>query len=354
MGVEVQKFSNENLEAVKKLVSEMFSPESFGVVEQAMKNPLIKQYPDVALGEVAVKDDKPTSFRMAVLRRLYFGQRPILGVVGSTLCSRKGTPGALLLGLLRKNTASRGGSEIFFTNTSCAASGKLNRAVGVKGLGPETCASDHVAVVRPFAAVIYLIRKALKLGVRRVPMPSVDKSFSASIDGLTIERTNTIDKKLLDGFWEEYLNSNKGLVCSRNGEEVSWMFADRLKEGRVIMLHAMHGNSLVGYVFIDFSSEGAARILDIIALDNDHAILEALLKGCCKFIKKCTKHFLFKIAGYPAGHGKVFEKVFKFKRPFGYNPCLYKFEKGHEIEFDRMVSADSWFFGPYDGDLAMC
>ena len=48
MGVEVQKFSNENLEAVKKLVSEMFSPESFGVVEQAMKNPLIKQYPDVS------------------------------------------------------------------------------------------------------------------------------------------------------------------------------------------------------------------------------------------------------------------------------------------------------------------
>lgn len=353
MATEIQNLSSENLEAVRGLVAEMFSPESFAIVEQAMRNPLLREYPDIPIGEVAIKDEKPASFRMAVLRRLYFGQKPILGVVGSTLCSRKGTPGALLLGLLRKNTASRGGSEIFFTNTSCEASGKLNRAVGVKGLGPETCASDHVAVVRLFAAAIYFIRKALKHGVRKVPMPRADKNFSVSIDGLTIIRSNTIDQKTLDGFWEKYLNSNKGLVCSRTGTEVSWMFADRLKDGSIIMLQATKKDSLVGYVFLKFDSEGAARVLDIIALNNDHITLGALLKGCAKFMKKCSKHFLLKIAGYPAGHGKVFERYFKFKRPFGYNPCLYKFEKGHEIDFGNMISADSWFFGPYDGDLAM-
>ena len=78
-----------------------------------------------------------------------------------------------------------------------------------------------------------------------------------------------------------------------------------------------------------------------------------MLTASFKYIKKNTGHFLLKIAGYPTGHKDVFEKFFKYERPFGFNPCLYKFEDGHEIEFDKMVSEDSWFFGPYDGDLAM-
>ena len=353
MSTEIQNLSNKNLDAVKVLVSEMFSPESFSIVEQAMKNPLLEQYPDVSLGEVAIKDGKPVAFRMAVLRRLYYGQKPILGVVGSTLCSKKGTPGALLLGLLRRNTASRGGSEIFFTNTSCAASGKLNRAVGVKGQGPDSSAVDHVAIVRLIPALAYLLRKALKRGVRQVPMPSVDKEFSTRIADLVVSRAHDLGQSIMDAFWEKYLKGNKGLVCSRSGAEIDWMFGDRIREGSMVLLQALRENVLIGYVVLNLTSDGAVRVLDIIALGNDNAILKALLKASRKFIRTCTNHFLLKIAGYPPGHSEVFESVFKLKRPFGYNPCLYKFEKGSEIDLAQMTSSDSWFFGPYDGDLAM-
>ncbi len=353
MSTEIQNLSNKNLDAVKVLVSEMFSPESFSIVEQAMKNPLLKQYPDVSLGEVAIKDGKPTAFRMAVLRRLYFGQRPILGVVGSTLCSRKGTPGALLVGLLRRNIASRGGSEIFFTNTSCAASGKLNRAVGVKGQGPDSSTVDHVAIVRLLPALTYLLRKALRRGIRQVSLPSVEKGFSVKISGCDITRVHDLDQSAIDEFWCKYLKGNKGLVCSRSGAEVDWMFGDRIRKGSIVLLQALRENVLIGYVVLNLNSDGAVRVLDIIALGNDNAILKALLKASRKFIRTCTNHFLLKIAGYPPGHSEVFKSVFKFKRPFGYNPCLYKFEKGSEIDLAQMTSSDSWFFGPYDGDLAM-
>lgn len=353
MASEVQKFTSDNLLLVKELVSEMFSPESFQVVEQALENPVLKDYPDVSPGELVVQDGKPVAFRMAILRRLYFGKRSILGVVGSTLCSKKGTHGVLLLSLLKKNVGSRGGSEFFFTNTSCEASGKLNRAVGVKGQGPASSANDHVSVVRQISTAVYLLRKVLKLGKRNVPIPSVTSDFSVYTHGVIIKRVNQINQRAVDDFWQRYLISNKGLVCSRTGAEVQWMFGKRIKDGTVVMLQAQKNEKLVGYVMLRFGTDGVVRIMDIIAIDNEHYVLKALLKGTRIFIRQSTRHFLLKIAGYPPGHSDVFEEMFTFKRPFGYNPCLYKFEKGCEIDFAQMISKDSWFFGPYDGDLAM-
>ncbi len=353
MSTEIQELSSNNLEAVKELVSEMFSPETVKVVEQALKNPLLGEFPDVSPGEVAIKDGKPTAFRLGILRRLYFGQNPILGVVGSTLCSKKTTGGVLLLSMLRQNTASRGGSEIFFTNTSCKASGRLNAAVGVNGTGPEDCAVDHVAVIRPISTLLYLIRKKFKIGLRQLRLPSQDVHFNDNVEGYDIIQDKQLNIEEIDAFWSRYIKTNKGLVCSRSGAEVIWMFGEQINNGSIVMLKAIKNDTLVGYIMLKFDSQGAVRIMDIIALENNHSIINALLSASYKYIKKNTTHFLLKIAGYPTGHKEVFEKFFKYNRPFGYNPCLYKFENGHEIDFDKMVSADSWFFGPYDGDLAM-
>lgn len=352
MATEIQTLDTSNIGLVKDLVSEMFSPESFAIIEQSLANPLLKEMPEVSPGEVVIQDGKPVAFRMAVLRRLYRGTKSFIGVVGSTLCSKKGTNPGALVGLLRRNTASRGGSRIFFTNTSCEASGKLNRAVGVKGIGPELGEADHVRILRPFAAVLYMMRKLLRLPMRKVAIPQ-RLDFNTTIGRVSIRRVENVPAQAINDLWSRYLRTNKGLVCSRQAEELEWMFGERLASGELVLLLAECSEVAIGYVVISLNSEGSARVLDILAVNNDHDILLTIFKGAVRFLKKKTPILLFKIAGYPPGHAEVFEKIFPRKRPFGYNPSLYKIEKDFDLTETEMRSSDSWFFGPYDGDLAM-
>ena len=303
----------------------MFSPKECSLLDKMLGNPLRKEIGEASAGEVVYQDNRPVAFQGAILRRLYLGQEPMVGIVGSTLAAKRDTSPVMLMRLMRATIAPRAVSRIFFANTANATSQKMNRLLGVKGIGPATCERIRVAFTYVPQWLSWLC-----------PRPHARRLMS-------------IDGKVFDDFWSRYLASNNGIVSSRSSKELAWMFGDRLASGEVVFLGEFIGDALVGYIALR-SSCGGTRwlIVDWIAIGNDVTKLESLLQSAVRFLRRTRGAVFLKTIGFPDFAEPIIRKHLRFSRKTPNNSFLWKF-LGEEKE----ITATSWFFGPYDGDRCL-
>lgn len=325
MKTEIKAFDETTLADAKKVVSEMFSPAACPLLDKMLANPLRKELGVSAAGEIAYQDGEPVAFQGAILRRLFAGQEPIIGVVGSTLCSKPETSPVLLMNLMKATIKPRGGSELFFANTANPASMKMNRMLGIKGVGPETCARIRFDLTW---AHPYL--KSL------CPRPRS-------------KRVTSVDAETFNTFWGRYLAGNRGLVSSRTAEDLNWMFGDGLSSGETVAFGEFKEGELLGYIVIH-STNNSHRwmVFDWIALNDDMAVLRRLLTSAVRFARRETSAVLFEMVGFSEMADKVASSVLPFRRKTNNNSCLWRFSDGRGF-----IPEGSWFFGAYDGDRAM-
>ena len=325
MKAEIRAFEESTLADAKQVVADMFSPETCPLLNKMLANPLRKELGERTAGDIAYQDGRPVAFQGAVLRRLYVGQEQIVGVVGSTLCSRPRTSPVLLMQLMKATIKPRGGSVFFFANTAHIASMKMNRMLGVKGCGPMTCERIRFAVTW---------------------MPRFLK-WTVPKSGLKIFRN--VDQAAFDSFWRRYLAGNVGLVSSRTSEELEWMFGEGLSSGETVLLGHFDEAGLDGYIVLR-STHGGSRwmVMDWIALHDDGAVLSELLKSAVRFVRRETKGWLLEMIGFSEAAGRIAGKVLPFWRRTKNNSFLWHFAEGR-----RKIPEGSWFFGSYDGDRAM-
>ena len=326
MKAEIRPFEESTLSDARKVTGDMFALKVDSILDKMLENPLRMKSGSPPAGELAYQDDSPVAFQGAILRRLFIGQRELCGVVGSTLASHPETSPVLLMQLMKTTIRPRGGSELFFANTSNVASMKMNRLLGVKGCGPASCENSR------FAPIVW--PRFMKWLLPPAKCKPID----------------TFESGLFDTFWTRYLKTNTGLVSSRSAEELEWMFGDGMRDGSVVTLGSFGSdNKLDGYIILRISQNRKKWMVhDWIAFNNDKRVLKSLLRSAVWYLRKYKTGLVLEAIGYPDYVKDIISDVLYLKRKMPNNSFIWEFS-------DRKsgIPKGSWFFGAYDGDRAM-
>ena len=325
-------------------------------MERVLANPLRRACAEA--GDVAYENDVPVGFQAAILRRLYVRQTPLLGVVGGLLAMKDGASPVLLLQLMKKTYAPRGGSVFFFANTSNPQSMKLNQALGVKGRGPDSCACVRWRPIRLGNFVNLCIHGRLP-GFLQMLGNVAGRVFDllffrrSRSHAKRLGRLTVLDSKSLDRFWERYLLGNSGLVSSRTGEELLWLYGKGLASGQYIFLGREDSVGLCGYIVLRRANSGNGRwmIADWIALDDDPDVLSDLLRDAVRELRGHTDAALLESVGFPVRAQTILHRHLPFTRKIPNNTFIYQPTDPSVIANSSL--AEGWFFGPYDGDRCL-
>lgn len=358
MEFEIRPFNEKTIDDFKEVVRARFSDAATKLADKVMANPARSAGMDS--GAIGYADGKPVCIRASIIRRVYFGGRQFLGVVGGMLAKKHGADRSLLKRVVKNSILPRSDSKLFFTNTSVAACVRLNKEAGVEGQGPGSWLCRRVVVFRPilskwlrFAAVHPRIPK---LRFSNFTLPFTEGVIDNFADGMCLRREIALNDSDLDCFWARYLSTNKGLVASRTAAEVNWAYGDRLTKNAVF-ISLNRQNEILGYIVASFSDQGGLiwNIIDWIALDNDLRMLEILMKAMVGYIRSNTPAIELRISGFPKYVQSIISKYATCVDAIGHNPYLFHCYDSALLDTLSKDGVDecSWFWGPYDGDMCM-
>ena len=353
-GTSYLPFNDATLPEAETVVRESFGDEVVPLLKKILRNPVCTELPSNECGDIVCKNGEPVGFEALMPKRLYLRGKPILGSVASTMGIKNGESPLVLLSLMKRNITRRSDSSLWFANTANATSVKMNRKLGIKGRGPETWERIQYAVIHPLAFAVMVVRRKLMKCIAKQPeaVTPIGNERVLRTGELEIIRMAKIDREAFDAFWGEFLKANAGLVSSRTAAEIEWMFGDRVASGLDVLLMARCEGRIVGFTVVRSGVDAWWRIVDLIALKNDATIIDALLVGVKRFLKKRTKAALLESRGFPSFATRIIGKHLPHTRPAGGNTFLWQFFDS-EIEKsagDFVNDGKSWFFGPYDGD----
>lgn len=356
--IELKPFTNATLDDAKYVVRSVFGENACNKLETIIRNPALEEVPGSDCGEVLYIDGKPAGFNAAVLRKVYYKNIPFWGISGSTLCllpeARKEMA---CVDLMKKIVAPRFGSKMFFGNSANKKGLRITHAFGIDGRVPDTTAHKRIAVVRPFLFALYLLRsKVLKIREYSPSRRAIDygKAKEIKISGFCVKVIESCSDGVFDSFWADYLATNKGYVCSRSTNELKWLWQERLVAGRILAAGAYLNGALRGYVVFAADVTGRAwHVFDLIAIDNDRATISATLCGGLKLLKQITPATHCDVTGFPDFVQPAIAKSFRIRRNLSNNQFTWKFHASDGPTFEELNSKNSWFFGPYDGDICM-
>ena len=354
---DIRPFDKTTLDDALSIVSDRFSESACQQVRKLLGNPMLKTCPDT--GDVAYEDGRPVVFQAAVPRRGYLLDKSFLGIAGGLLVSKRGASPVSVFSLMEKTNAPRHGSVVVFGNTAIPVSIKLNRLLGINGLGCPSCGVVRFAVLRWGRFLDFCLHGRLPsflvhivdwLGVLVRPL-----FFRRTRSRTVGSRFMVFDRKLFDSFWSDYLKKNDGVVLSRTAEELDWMFGDDLTSERNLLFVREDGNRLCGYIVVRAMNASRTRwlVADWIALGNDQALLSDLLRDAVCGLRRIRSAAFLECIGFRMDVQNVIHRHLPFKRKAPNNSTNYK---AHIVEMKQALeSADrsGWFFGPYDGDRCM-
>lgn len=356
--VTIKRFTNDNLGAAEEVVSSVFGKETCSILHHALKNPILDELDSPDAGVVLYLDGSPVGFDATIVRKMYFGQQPFFGTVGSTICLKSDERRSLVaIDLMVEAIRQRHGSLLFFGNSANKSGMRLNRAFGMKSSAPESCAHKRIAVIRKIRFLVYLIRTRV---FKRIPFPIQrhisDRIISYEKRGKVYRRITELNQAEIDRFWCKYLATNKGLVSSRSYKEIDWLFGPGLRNRSVIIVGGYAGEDLVGYVVLGAGSSSSCwHVLDLIALDNDLEVLRNLLKYGIKVLGVVSNAVHCEVSGFADYVQSIIAESFPIRRALTNNQFAWKFyaEQDAERMEGTMGGRDSWFWGPYDGDRCL-
>lgn len=274
-------------------------------------------------------------------RVVYCGSKPLKATSGVALAVRKDANRDFFTGFLR-DSIEVSGADVFLANTAVPGSRKRGAAALDMLDGPESCSiireRDLMAGKGVFARVMRKLRTKLGIGCY---MPS----------------DCSIDEAAFDGFWRRYLEGHQGLVTSRTAVELKWVFDAGLKTGEVILVTAVREGELVGYAFCRRTDKTAAcwRVVDMIALGDDEAILEELIASASAFLRHHAPATCLQITGFPMWVQPLLKRLFPKHSSFGFNKCVWAFlnDRAKDVCGDWVNAASGWYGCPYDGDMCL-
>ena len=316
------------------------------ILRKILANPYAKENNESSFGDIAYVDGEPVGFQAIIPFRLYDGQTPIRATIGSSLGVVPGTSPVVLFDLIMRPFSAKRGSGFHFSNTANRNVVRLSRFTGVSENGGDSWKGYRYAVINPLQFISYVLwNKVLKRSFRgKIERIGRGVDFSISQGRIEIVRQIQIDKAAFDGFWNRYLQANKGIVSSRSAAEIEWMFGGGIDNGTDVLLSASSNGAMCGYVIVRSGDDRRWKVVDMIALHNDGSIIAALLTAAKHFLRRHSCAAMLRISGFPDFIQDVIATNFPHRRKGVHVPFIY--------EPYKIPKEDSWFFGPYDGDAA--
>ena len=311
-----------------------FSSDIHLLTDKILANPLRRL--EKSCGDIAYENGKPVCIQAAIMRRVVYKGMLHNAVVGGMLARLKGSSPVSLLGVMKGTLLPRADSTIFLSNTACEASMKMNKMLGVRTSGPESCSQQRL---QP----IHWVRFAWYMFVHKV-------FKRQNLGGVWKGHRNEFGEEFAD-FWRRYSDSVSGFYSSRTVEELRWAFS----EEKYVVLTCGVGQ-IDGYIVLKTDATGNRwSIADWIAIGNDEQLLDELLIKAKKFLRARTHAILFMTTGYPTFVQPLLARHFRYLRPLANNEYLYRFEDGALAKAARkeLDARESWFFGAYDGDACL-
>ena len=354
--IEVHSLADETRSDAAAVVLDRFPKGALSVLDKIMRNPARDVH--AGAGAIVYDDNRPVCFEAMILRKLHLDSKFIWGCVGGMTCIKKGAAPEALIDLKRAIRTPTEWNRISFANSQNAESAHISRKTKSLLAGPESCTRHLWRAVRPLECLAYFVRRKL-LKARLPAWKSFSTLGSAGFETkcgeLTIRRVMEVKPEFYDVLMKRYLETNKGLVCSRTAEEIEWIFGERIRRGETVVLGAFDAKGPCGYILMTGGKVAKRwQIHDWFAVDNDRKILEALLKTGCAFLKKKTPAMMLEVCGFPTCVQDLLKKYLPHERPIGHNTfsCGSKESELRE-KLRAMVRGEEpcWFFGPYDGDV---
>ncbi len=354
---DIRGFTEATLDDALDVVRSRFDESACRQVRKLLNNPIRRICPDV--GDIAYEEGKPVVFQAAVPRWGYVRDKPFLGIAGGLLASKRGASPVSVFSLMERTNAPRHGSELVFGNTAIPVSMKLNRLLGVDGVGCPSCGIVRFSVLRWGGFINFLLHGRLPsflvhilnyMGVLMRPL-----FFRRQRSKTVGARLNVFDKKRFDAFWADYLEKNDGVVLSRTAEELEWMFGEDVDTGRNLLFVREAGNCLLGYIVVRAMNTERTRwmVADWIALENDKGVLSDLLRDAVRGLYQIQSAAFLECIGFRTDVQSVIHRHLPFSRRAPNNSTNYKAHTPELKQALERAERSGWFFGPYDGDRCL-
>lgn len=366
MSYEFRQLDESTIDAVGGVLGDRFCPEAASAVRRLLANPLRSPGDDV--GVVVFRDGEAVGVTASIVRRLYIGREPFVGINGGFLAMRRDAPPTLLYALLKKAHRPRWGSVLFYSNTCSPETAKVKPCLGVGNKGPETWTAVRFARLRRYPSLRRRVKRALGINLparipfSRPPVSPAELARSGRVLALETKSGARVVAKdgfaWADAFFKRYLERNEGVVGSRTSAELAWLFGDSLAAGKSILLAAEGPDGVRGYIVASecFYDPSRWLVVDAIALDNSPEVLAALFDAAVKAVAACSDAERLGVAGFPTQVAEIAGRRFREVRPSPCNEFAWGFSDDAAAArcAPGMSGGKGWFFGPYDGDYCIC
>lgn len=354
--IEFRPYNSETYSDACKVVSGVFSPAACEIIKYGITNPALLEWAGSDAGDVAYLDGVPVGFEGSFPRKMYYKQEPFWTVCGSTLCvlpeaRNKG----IAMRLFSRHIKPRNGSLLVFGNSSNPDSVELHRFFKVNGAGPHSWDESRSVIVNSVRRYVNALLKKLHIK-RHVTWTAYGVSGSIVCGWYELRTLAGFGTGELDDFWKSYLSHNCGFVLSRTPNELEWVYGQTLTKGKGLLLGLYEKSDLVGYCVLKCSGEGDSwTISDMLVMHNSPLLLHNLVRLSLKFLRKHTPAIYCSILGFSTHAHKVMDELFPIVRKMRCNSFTWNVQKQSQYQpkMDDLDAADSWFFGPYDGDWCL-
>ena len=155
--------------------------------------------------------------------------------------------------------------------------------------------------------------------------------------------------------WAEKLRERPRLFAERTPATLRWHFEIPGDIGLARVICCRQDGKLVGYAVVrsDTDPENGLRkslIADLIARQDDPAVLRALWSAAYDYAKQAGSHVL-EVQGFPPGVRQIFSdwKPYQRKLP----ACPYYYKATDPLLQQTLAGAAAWYACPFDGDATL-
>lgn len=315
-------------------------------------------------GGVLFDGEQAVGFEGSIIRRGYFGQRPLTICVHSLTCiqpEHSAYYADCAMAVLRQP-----GVDIHLANTANEKAQRIHRGLRwLPGAASNARIACHVVSVAACAAAA--VDAALPWrrglcgrvagfclkgadGLLRV-MQRLPRDASETVSRRLVQ----IDEPLFGAFWQRVLEANRGMITSRTPAELEWLFGEGLASGRDVLIGRFDGERLVGYVVVRrchvrHGALAVGRIVDWVAVGRDRGVLADLLRDACLHARG-NGLALVEIMGFPMEVQDIIGRVFRLHRAVKGNPSSF-WTRDKELRASIQNDREGWFWGAVDGDRA--
>jgi hypothetical protein len=313
-------------------------------------------------GLVLVDGERVVGFLGLVGRELYCRENALpayeMGALGISPAYRLYAP------LLMRQLDRQREAHAFYSNTANAQAVRMFHAAGFQ----DGCATNARICFRVFNWH-GLLRNAARMHPRIGSLPGwlvgglgsmlnagqpVAHPLPRPRSGSVGRSLTSVDPALFDDFWNRVLETNRGLISSRQPAVLEWLFGADLRGGKAMLLTRLVQNRLAGYLVLrqrPLPAPGTFRyvVADWIAVDHDSAILGDLLRDAC-IQARADGATLIEMIGYPDNIQNLVARFLPRHRPVAANPFIFKVTGPMPAADFRREADAGWFWGPFDAD----